>query len=125
MRVLDDERLRSLYRFAKSLSLDVLVETHDEKEIERAVAAGCGIIGVNCRDLRTFSTDKSLIERLIGLIPPGIVRVAESGMHTREDIERAEAAGADAFLVGTALMRAAAPAAALRELLERFDSFTV
>jgi indole-3-glycerol phosphate synthase len=72
---------------------------------------------VNCRNLRDFSTDVTLIERLVGEIPPRCVRVAESGMHSAEAVRRAKNAGADAFLVGTALMRAASPGGRLRGLL--------
>lgn len=114
--VLDDETLKDLLCMARDTGLDVLVETHDEKEIGRAVEAGARIVGVNCRNLRDFSCDVSLLERLVGSIPRPCVRVAESGMHTREAIMRAKAAGADAFLVGTALMRAPLPGNKLKEL---------
>ena len=83
---------------------------------ERAVAAGADIVGVNSRDLETLSVDIAVAERLLGRIPDGVVRVAESGVATRADVERLAAAGADAFLVGTALMRAADPAEKLMEL---------
>jgi len=114
--VLDDAALRDLIAFAHSLGLDALVETHDRAEIARAVEAGAGIVGVNCRNLRDFSTDVSLLEMLVGEIPRPCVRVAESGMHTAEAIAKARAAGADGFLVGTALMRAPSPGAKLRDL---------
>ena len=115
--VLDDGQLRDLLDFAHELGLAALVETHDHEEIDRAVQAGARIIGVNCRNLRNFSTDVSLLERLVGDIPRPCVRVAESGMHDAEAIARAKAAGADCFLVGTALMRAERPGDRLRELL--------
>ena len=102
---------------AHGLGLDALVETHDAGEIARAVACGAKVVGVNCRNLRNFSTDVSLLESLVGEIPSGCVRIAESGMHTAEAIARAKAAGADGFLVGTALMRAPHPGAKLKELL--------
>ena len=86
-------------------------------EIARAVHAGARIVGVNCRNLRNFSTDVSLLESLVGRIPRPCVRVAESGMHTAEAIRRAKSAGADGFLVGTALMRAERPGEKLKELL--------
>ena len=116
--VLDDDTLKSLLGLANDIGLDALIETHDENEIERAVRAGGRIIGVNCRNLRNFTCDTSLIEKLIGKIPSGIVRVAESGMHNREAILRARDAGADAFLVGTALMKDEDPASALRAMLQ-------
>ena len=117
--VLDDGALADLMAFARSLSLAALVETHDAREIARAVRLGAEVIGVNCRNLRDFSTDVTLLERLVGEIPSGCVRVAESGMHSAEAILRAKNAGADAFLVGTALMRAASPGAKLGELILR------
>jgi len=115
--VLDDATLKDLLDFAHGIGLSALVETHDEAEIERAVRAGARIIGVNCRNLRNFSTDVSLLESLVGCIPRPCLRVAESGMHTAEAIRRAKTAGADGFLVGTALMRAERPGAKLREMI--------
>lgn len=114
--VLDDAALRALLAFAHDLGFRALVETHDGTEISRAVEAGAEIVGVNCRNLRNFRCDTSLLETLVAAIPGGKVRIAESGMHSAEDIRRAAAAGADGFLVGTELMRAADPAARLREL---------
>ena len=119
--VLDDDTLGDLLAFAHGLGLAALVETHDEGEIARAVKSGAKVVGVNCRDLRDFSTDVSLLERLVGNIPGSCVRVAESGMHTAEAIRRAKSAGADAFLVGTALMRAISPGEKLKELLTTND----
>ena len=115
--VLDDAALKDLLDFAHGLGLAALVETHDEDEIARAVQAGARIVGVNCRNLRNFSTDISLLESLVGRIPRPCLRVAESGLHTAEAIRRAQAAGADGFLVGTALMRAERPGEKLKELL--------
>ena len=115
--VLDDPTLKDLLGFAHDLGLAALVETHNEEEIARAVQAGARIIGVNCRNLRNFSTDVSLLESLVGRIPRSCLRVAESGMHTAEAIRRAKSAGADGFLVGTALMRAERPGEKLKELL--------
>lgn len=114
--VLDDARLSDLLAFAHSLGLAALVETHDENEIDRAVKSGAHLIGVNCRNLRNFSCDTTLIETLVGRIPRTCLRIAESGMHTRDAICRAKAAGADGFLVGTALMRSASPGEKLIEM---------
>ena len=114
--VLNDGALADLLGFARSLGMEALVETHDLDEIDRAVDAGAKIVGVNCRDLKDFTTDVSLLERLIGEVPETCVRIAESGMHTRDAIVRAKAAGADGFLVGTALMRAPSPSAKLKQL---------
>ena len=115
--VLDEATLKDLLDFARGLGLAALVETHDEEEIARAVQAGARIVGVNCRNLRNFSTDVSLLETLVGRIPRPCLRVAESGMHTADAIRRAQAAGADGFLIGTALMRAERPEEKLKELL--------
>lgn len=117
--VLDDDALADLLAYAHDLGMAALVETHDETEIARAVASGAKVIGVNCRDLSNFSTDVSLLEALVGKIPDGCVRVAESGMHTADAIRRARSAGADAFLVGTALMRAPRPGEKLKELIHQ------
>ena len=114
--VLDDAKLSDLLAFAHSLGLAALVETHDENEIDRAVKSGARLIGVNCRNLRNFSCDTTLIETLVGRIPRPCLRIAESGMHTRDAIRRAKAAGADGFLVGTALMRSASPGEKLIEM---------
>ena len=107
---LDDEKLSELLAEARSLGLDALVETHSEEEIKRAVAVGADIIGVNCRDLSNFTVDVSISERLLKAIPDGIVKVAESGIKTNADIARLRAAGANAFLIGTALMKSQDPA---------------
>ena len=115
--VLDDAALKDLLGFARGLGLAALVETHDETEIDRAVSCGAEIVGVNCRNLRNFTTDVSLLESLVGRIPRPCVRIAESGMHSADAIRRAKDAGADGFLVGTALMRAPSPSAKLAELL--------
>ena len=114
--VLADEHLVRLLELTHDLGFSALVETHDEEEIDRAVAAGARIIGVNCRDLRTFKTDPSVTARLIGRIPPGCVRIAESGIRTAEDVRTLREAGANGFLIGTTLMRAVHPGEKLREL---------
>ena len=114
--VLDDAALRGLLDYAHGLGLAALVETHDPREIARAVGVGARIVGVNCRNLRNFTTDASLFESLVAAIPPPCVRIAESGMHTPAAVALAKAAGADGFLVGTALMRAPSPGATLREM---------
>ena len=110
VRYLDDAQLAGLLAETRSLGLDALVETHSEEEIKRAVAVGADIIGVNCRDLSNFTVDVSISERLLKAIPDGIVKVAESGIKTSADIARLRAAGANAFLIGTALMKSQDPA---------------
>ena len=117
VRYLDDEKLSELLSEARLLGLDALVETHSEEEIKRAVAVGADIIGVNCRDLSNFTVDVSISERLLKLIPDGIVKVAESGIKTSADITRLRAAGANAFLIGTTLMKSQDPLNELRRLV--------
>jgi indole-3-glycerol phosphate synthase len=115
--MLELEQLRDFAACARELSLDVLLEVHDEAELETALQTDCELIGINNRDLRTFATDLATTERLLPLIPAGRFVVAESGIHSRADIERLQAAGAGAFLVGESLMREADIEAKLRELL--------
>ena len=114
--VLDDKALSELLNTARGYGLQALVETHTATEIKRAVQSGARIIGVNCRDLRTFKTDPAITAELIDDIPESIVRIAESGIKTRADIEFLKARGADGFLIGTTLMRAPDPAAKVTEL---------
>jgi indole-3-glycerol phosphate synthase len=102
---------------AAALGLDVLVEVHDEAELDVAKGAGADLIGINNRDLRTFRTDLAVTERLAPLVPEGALVVAESGIFGREDVTRLQRAGAAAFLVGESLMREADPGLALRRLL--------
>jgi indole-3-glycerol phosphate synthase len=113
-RILDDAQLVDLGAAAQELALSALVEVHDEAELERALRAGAGIIGVNNRDLTRFTTDLAVTERLARHVPRGVVLVAESGIGSEADVERVAAAGADAVLVGEALMRASDPAAVVR-----------
>jgi len=114
--VLEAGRLAELLALTQELGMAALVEAHDETEVEAAVAAGARIIGVNNRDLRSFTVDLATTERLAPIVPADRVLIAESGVHTRADVERLAEAGADAVLVGTALMRADDPGEALREL---------
>jgi indole-3-glycerol phosphate synthase len=114
---LTDGELRTLAAAARARGLDVLCEVHDAAELGRAVDAGCDLIGVNSRDLRTFQVDLGTAFALAEKIPAGVVRVAESGIHSADDVARLRAAGYDAFLVGESLMRAERPAEALRELV--------
>lgn len=110
------ERLTGLRRRAEQLGLDALVEVHDEAEIDVALGAGADLLGINNRDLRSFETDLGVTARLAPRIPEGVVLVAESGIFTSGDVERLEAAGAHACLVGEALMREADLGDALRRL---------
>jgi indole-3-glycerol phosphate synthase len=109
--------LADLHRRATQLDLDVLCEVHDGAELQRALDAGCETIGVNNRDLHTFRVDLNTSLQLAELMPPGVVRVAESGIESGDDIARLRGAGFDAFLIGESLMRAPRPGDALRALL--------
>lgn len=102
---------------ARNYGLDVLCEAHDEQELQRAVDAGCDLIGVNSRDLRTFHVDLNTAFRLADRIPKNVLRVAESGIKSGANIARLRAAGYDAFLIGESLMKAASPGQALHALL--------
>jgi indole-3-glycerol phosphate synthase len=105
VRALDDPALHDLLTCARGIGLDVLVETHDEFEIERALRAGADVIGVNNRDLSNFDVDLELTKRLLANIPREIVAVAESGIRTVDDVRQQGAQGVHAVLVGEALMR--------------------
>ncbi len=106
-----------LYRAARGLGLHVLTEVHDRKELEVVLDEGVQVVGVNSRDLRTFEVDLGITAELIAHVPPDVVRVAESGVRSAEDIRFLEDAGADAFLIGETLMREPAPGAKLGSLL--------
>jgi indole-3-glycerol phosphate synthase len=114
--LLQDE-LAGLAGRARELNLDVLCEVHDEEELGRALDAGCDLIGVNSRDLRTFNVDLTTALRMADSIPPGVVAVAESGIETGADICRLRSANYNAFLIGETLMRAASPGEALKTLI--------
>lgn len=103
--VLDDARLVELFAIARESGLAALVEVHDEIELERALALEPDIVGVNARDLATFEVDLATTERMLPRIPAGIVKVAESGIRTSSDLKRVRDAGANAALVGEALVR--------------------
>ncbi len=115
-RVLPDAELSRLREGARQRGLAAVVEAHDAEEISRAAAVGPDVLGVNARDLSDFSADLSAVEKLAAAIPPGPVRLAESGIRTKDDLARLSAAGYEAFLVGEALLRAEDPEEALRDL---------
>jgi len=119
LRDLTDARLTQLMRAADQLHMDALVEAHDADELVRAVALDTEVIGVNARDLDTFAIDRGAALELVASAPRDRVVVAESGVTARAHGAAAELAGADAILVGSALMRAPDPAAKLRELVAR------
>jgi indole-3-glycerol phosphate synthase len=108
--------LRELQAYAHELSLDALVEVHDDAELDVALAAGARLLGINNRNLRTFVTDLGVTERLAPRVPDDVLVVAESGVATPDDVARLTRAGAHAFLVGESLMRQPDLAGALRTL---------
>ena len=108
-RWLDGAAIGALLAHARGLGLQALVECHDERDLDLAVGAGAALVGVNNRDLAALRTDLGRGERLLPLLPPGTVRVAESGLYEPADIERLQRAGADAFLVGHALLQSRDP----------------
>ena len=115
--VLTNDELSRFFDLAMHIGLDVLVETHDESELDRALNVGANIVGVNQRDLITFEVDHARAERMASLIPPTVVRVAESGVRDARDARRLRDAGYDAVLVGESIVTAADPAAAVRDLM--------
>ena len=115
--LLDASQIRDFIACLDAYRCDALVEVHDEAELARAVGGGARIIGINNRNLRDFSVDLGASERLSLQIPDGVLRVAESGIKTRADVDRLRAAGFDAFLVGESLLRQQDRAAAVRQLV--------
>ena len=115
-RVLEPDRLRALARAAQQWELATLIEVHDAGELEPALAAGPGVLGVNARDLSTFVVDLEGAKQLIARVPSSVPVVAESGVETRSDVEQLAAAGADFVLVGTSVARHNNPEAAVRVL---------
>jgi indole-3-glycerol phosphate synthase len=116
---LSQHELLELARHAQEMSLDVLCEVHDEEELKRALDAGCDLIGVNSRDLRTFDVNLNTAVRLGEKMPGGVVvRVAESGIHSGHDIAKLRAVGYDAFLIGESLMKAPSPGETLSNLVK-------
>ena len=116
--ILSDEQLAAYGRLAEELGLSVLVEAHDGEEVARAVASGAKIIGVNNRNLKDFSVDFGNARRLRERIPEGVLYVAESGVKGAADVAAIAQLGADAALIGEALMRAESKAATLAAFRE-------
>src|SRR4030081_1895559 len=119
LRDLDDATTAQLLAYAQELGIDALVEAHDADELQRAMQLDSPVIGINARDLTTFAIDRRIQLQLVARAPRDRIVIAESGVHTRAQGAAAELAGADAILVGSALMQAADPQAKLRELLSR------
>jgi len=113
---LDDDALAGLYREARALDLDCLVEVHDEEELERALLLDADVLGINNRDLRDLTVDTERTAKLIVDVPAGKTVVAESGYEHRAQLDELERIGVDAVLIGEALMRSADPEATVRDL---------
>jgi indole-3-glycerol phosphate synthase len=116
VRILDDRELRELREEAESLGMGVLVEAHDGKEVDRALASGARILGINNRDLATFRTSLETTFQLLERVPDEVILVSESGIRTGEEVARLGEAGVDAILVGETLVRSGDPEAMAREL---------
>lgn len=102
---LDDKRLNDLHQYAKDLGLEILVEVHNQNELERAIRMGAALIGINNRDLKTFEVSLEVTEKLTALVKNyGAYLISESGIHIQEDVKRVRNAGANGILVGEALM---------------------
>lgn len=115
---LSDQQLESLSSLAADLQMDVLVEVHDEDELERALPLGLQLVGINNRNLRSFETDLNTTYRMLERIPEGRIVVTESGIHSAEQVAAMRRRKVDAFLVGEAFMRCQTPGEALAELFE-------
>ena len=116
VRILDDRRLTALLETALALGMAALVEAHDALEVERALSAGAQLIGINNRDLATFTTDLDTTLGLIGEVPPEVTVVSESGIRSRHDVALLGSVGVDAILVGESLLRAHDPSRMAAEL---------
>lgn len=117
MACVDDEQARALNAAAHDLGMDVLVEVHDEAELQRALRLETKLVGINNRDLRTFKTSLEVTERLAKLVPKDRIIVAESGIASHDDVRRLQACGVYAFLVGESLMREKDVAQAAHDLI--------
>lgn len=118
MAALDDAQVKDFYALATELRLDVLFEVHDREELDRALKLDPQMVGVNSRDLKTLKVDLNTALDIAAVMPAGILRVAESGIHSHEDLKRLQAAGFPAFLVGESLMRQQDVTAATKALLK-------
>lgn len=117
VRILDDPALKRLLDLTGALGMAALVEVHDAAELERALGVGAAIIGINNRDLATFTTDLGTTVRLLGQLPDDVVVVSESGIRNRDDVQKLGEAGVDAVLVGETLLKADDPGDAAASLV--------
>ena len=111
--------MKALYQLATSLGLDVLLEAHNEEDVEKALATGAQIIGINNRDLHVFKVDLAVTQKLIRMIPATKIKVSESGIRTHEDIMFLKSIGVNAVLIGEAFMDADDIGLKMREIMER------
>ena len=118
VRILDQQQIRDFITLAKERNMASLVEVHDEKELERALDAKADVIGVNCRDLKTFHIDKEKMKKVLSLMPENVCKIAESGIQGKEDILQMKESGANAFLVGEVLVRSKDPEQLLRKWIK-------
>lgn len=116
---LSNAQLRDLYQLSTELGMDVLVEVHDEEEAQRAIDLKAKIIGVNSRNLKTLEVSDLNFERIFPHLPKDVIKVAESGIATRAQVEFVESLGADAILVGESLVKSGDPEQSIKELLNR------
>lgn len=114
--ILSEEQMREYRIISESLGMDVLAESHDEKELEAVIAAGCSIFGINNRNLKTFDVSLENTKRLAKLVPDGGILVSESGIKTAEDMKFLADLGTDAVLIGETLMRSGSVESSMREL---------
>lgn len=121
VRILSPEQLRDYLNLCKELKLDALVEVHSEQEIETAIFAGAELVGINNRNLGSFETDIENAVRMVSLLNPDQIPVAESGIKNRQDIERLQQAGIRNFLIGESLVRASDPQTFLKSLIGDTD----
>ena len=115
--ILTEEKLARFHRIAKNLGMDILVEVHNEEDLDKALKSGAQIIGINNRDLSTFRVDLAITQRLIRLIPENKVKVSESGIKTYEDVMFLKSLGINAVLIGEAFMEASDIAAKMRQVM--------
>ena len=116
---LSKSQLRDYFQLATSLGMQILVEVHDLSEVELALEIESKIIGVNCRNLKTLEIDKTAFDLILPRLPENVLKVAESGISTRAEVEKLESLGADAILVGETLVKSGNPLHTIKELLNR------
>lgn len=116
---LSKSQLKDYFQLATSLGMQVLVEVHDLSEVELALEIDSKIVGVNCRNLKTLEIDKTAFDLILPRLPENVLKVAESGISTRDEVEKIESLGADAILVGETLVKSGNPVHTIKELLNR------